>query len=80
MNWNIGVQVAVNKSNTDSTMKTVEWKHLNWHKLEKAVFKLQKRIYKASQRGDVKATRRLPLDVDEVLVRKVFSGQTGNPR
>ena len=40
MNWNIGVQVAVNKSNTDSTMKTVEWKHLNWRKLEKVVFKL----------------------------------------
>lgn len=37
----------------------MEWKHLNWRKLEKAVFKLQKRIFKASQRGDVKATRRL---------------------
>ena len=49
----------MNKSNTDSTMKTVEWKHLNWRKLEKAVFKLQKRIYKASQRGDVKTFRRL---------------------
>ena len=49
----------MNKSNTDSTMNTVEWKHLNWRKLEKVVFKLQKRIYKASQRGDVKAIRRL---------------------
>ncbi|WDD30681.1 group II intron reverse transcriptase/maturase [Nostoc sp. UHCC 0926] len=37
----------------------VEWSQLNWCKLEKAVFKLQKRIFKASQRGDVKATRRL---------------------
>ncbi|MEH1999952.1 MAG: group II intron reverse transcriptase/maturase [Nostoc sp.] len=37
----------------------VEWSQLNWRKLEKAVFKLQKRIFKASQRGDVKATRRL---------------------
>ena len=46
-------------SNTDSIMKTVEWKHLNWRKLEKVVFKLQKRIYKASLRGDVKANRRL---------------------
>ena len=36
-----------------------EWKHLNWHKAEKVVFKLQKRIYKASQRGDVSAIRRL---------------------
>jgi len=37
----------------------VEWKHINWRKLERRVFKLQKRIYKASQRGDVKAFRRL---------------------
>ena len=37
----------------------VEWNQLNWRKLEKAVSKLQKRIYKASARGDVKAIRRL---------------------
>ncbi|WP_375468071.1 group II intron reverse transcriptase/maturase [uncultured Nostoc sp.] len=36
-----------------------EWKHINWRKLERRVFKLQKRIYKASRRGDVKAFRRL---------------------
>ena len=36
-----------------------EWRHINWQKLERRVFKLQKRIYKASQRGDVKAYRRL---------------------
>ncbi|WP_457852510.1 reverse transcriptase N-terminal domain-containing protein, partial [Nostoc edaphicum] len=37
----------------------VEWKYINWRKLERRVFKLQKRIYKASRRGDVKAFRRL---------------------
>jgi len=37
----------------------VEWKHINWRKLERRVSKLQKRIYRASQRGDVKAVRRL---------------------
>lgn len=37
----------------------VEWKHINWRKLERNVYKLQKRIYRASLRGDVKATRRL---------------------
>ncbi len=37
----------------------VEWKHINWRKLERCVFKLQKRIYRASQRGDVKALSRL---------------------
>ena len=36
-----------------------EWKHIKWHKLERYVFKLQKRIYKASRRGDIKAIRRL---------------------
>ena len=37
----------------------VEWRHTNWHKLEKRVFKLQKRIYRAEQRGDTKAVHRL---------------------
>lgn len=36
-----------------------EWKDTPWKKLEKRIFKLQKRIYKASSRGDVKAVRRL---------------------
>ena len=39
--------------------QTVEWKDLNWHKLERVTFKLQKRIFQASERGDVKAVRRL---------------------
>ncbi|NER31780.1 MAG: RNA-directed DNA polymerase, partial [Symploca sp. SIO1C4] len=36
-----------------------EWAGANWQKLEKRLFKLQKRIYRASQRGDVRAVRRL---------------------
>jgi RNA-directed DNA polymerase len=42
-----------------SLKTTTEWKHINWRKLEKRVYKLQKRIYRASIRGDVKAIRRL---------------------
>ena len=38
---------------------TYEWKTLPWRKLERRVFKLQKRIYRASLRGDVSAVRRL---------------------
>jgi RNA-directed DNA polymerase len=38
---------------------TVEWKDLNWRKLERVTFKLQKRIFQASERGDVKAVRKL---------------------
>ncbi|GET43377.1 reverse transcriptase homolog [Microseira wollei NIES-4236] len=37
----------------------MEWKDIPWQKLEKKVFKLQKRIFKASQRGDVKAVKKL---------------------
>ena len=37
----------------------VEWKNINWRKAERMVFKLQKRIYRASERGDVKTVRKL---------------------
>jgi RNA-directed DNA polymerase len=37
----------------------VEWKDINWRKAERLTFKLQKRIYLASERGDVKAVRKL---------------------
>lgn len=37
----------------------VEWNTTNWRKLEKSVFKLQKRIFKASERGDNKVVRGL---------------------
>jgi RNA-directed DNA polymerase len=36
-----------------------EWKAVPWNKIERVVFKLQKRIYRASQRNDVKAVHRL---------------------
>ena len=37
----------------------MEWKGINWRKLERMTFKLQKRIFQASERGDVKACRKL---------------------
>ncbi|MGB3651997.1 MAG: reverse transcriptase N-terminal domain-containing protein [Rivularia sp. (in: cyanobacteria)] len=36
-----------------------EWNTIPWRKLEKNVFKLQKRIYQASRRGDNQQVRRL---------------------
>ncbi|NET64460.1 MAG: group II intron reverse transcriptase/maturase [Moorea sp. SIO1G6] len=39
--------------------QTVEWNKVNWRKLEKTLFKLQKRIFRASERGDVRAIRKL---------------------
>ena len=48
-----------NEQVMDELMTTYEWKTLPWRQLERRVFKLQKRIYQASQRGDVKTVRRL---------------------
>ena len=36
-----------------------EWNALPWRRLERSVFKLQQRIYRASNRGDVKTVHRL---------------------
>ena len=36
-----------------------EWKTIPWPKLERRVYKLQKRIYRAASRGDVRTVRRL---------------------
>jgi RNA-directed DNA polymerase len=35
------------------------WKAVNWKQVQRNVFKLQKRIYQASSRGDVQTTRKL---------------------
>ena len=40
-------------------LNTVEWRELNWRKIQKAVWKLQKRIYQAYISGDVRKGRRL---------------------
>lgn len=42
-----------------SLKTTVEWRSINWRKLERRVYKLQNRIYQAAQRGDTKTYRRL---------------------
>lgn len=42
-----------------ATAPVYEWNSLPWQRLERQVFKLQKRIYRASRRGDVKTVHRL---------------------
>lgn len=60
-----------------------EWNTLPWHKLDKQVFKLQKRIYQASERGEVKVVRRLQKllisswSAKAVAVRKVTQDNRG---
>ena len=72
----------MNKSNT-RRQPMVEWGQLNWRKLEKVVYKLQKRIYKASQRRDVKAIRRLQKTLMKswsakcLAVRRITQDNTG---
>jgi RNA-directed DNA polymerase len=41
------------------SMQMYRWEQLPWETIEKQVFKLQKRIYRASQRGDVKTVHQL---------------------
>src|ERR687885_1049779 len=45
--------------NQSTDGKSDEWKDIPWRKLERKVYKLQKRIYTASQRGETLKVRKL---------------------
>ena len=72
----------MNKSKTQDNL-TVEWNQINWRKAERLTFKLQKRIYRASERGDVKAVRKLQKTLINswsnkvIAVRRVTQDNTG---
>ena len=40
-------------------LNNVEWKDVNWRKVERYVFKLQRRIFQASSHGNFQLVRRL---------------------
>ncbi len=42
-----------------AALPVYEWNDLNWPSIEKQVFKLQKRIYRATRRGDARLVHRL---------------------
>ena len=42
-----------------ATLPMYEWKSIPWPKLQRNVFKLQKRIYHSSQRGDIRTVHQL---------------------
>ena len=46
-------------ANSNSVRNIEAWRDINWHKAERYVFRLQKRIYAASRRGDIKRVRKL---------------------
>lgn len=41
------------------TLKSVEWNMVDWKSVEKTVFKLQKRIYRAAKEGSIRQIRKL---------------------
>ena len=43
----------------DQESLTAAWQELPWTKIHRHVFRLQKRIYQATQRGDVRTVRKL---------------------
>jgi RNA-directed DNA polymerase len=70
-------------SNTDLNLNTVEWNKLPWRKIQKAIFKLQKRIYRAYINGDVRKGRKLQKTLIKsyynrlLSVRKVTQDNSG---
>ena len=65
-------------SNT-SLKTTAEWHEINWRKLERRVYKLQKRIYQASNRGDVKSARRLQKTLMKSWSARALAERTSYP-
>jgi RNA-directed DNA polymerase len=73
-----------NMPNSDSKLNTEGWGDIDWHQVERYVFKLQTRIYAASRRGEVKKVRKLQRTLmrswsNRVLaVRRVTQDNTGS--
>ena len=67
------VQVATRMPNSNSEMKIEGWRDINWRKAERYVFRLQKRIYAASRRGDVKRVRKLQNTLTRSWYNRVLS-------
>ena len=59
------------------------WNKLPWRKLEKHCFRIQKRIFRASQRGNTRAVHKLQKLLMRVSSSQAFgssSSHTGEPR
>ncbi|MDJ0719839.1 MAG: reverse transcriptase N-terminal domain-containing protein [Prochloraceae cyanobacterium] len=66
---NSRAKLPMSKSLKDRKSKIEYWHQIPWKRAEKVVFSLQRRIYQASLRGDVKAIRRL----QKLLLRSLFA-------
>ncbi|MDJ0718876.1 MAG: reverse transcriptase N-terminal domain-containing protein [Prochloraceae cyanobacterium] len=79
--WYVRPSVEVNMSKTEIISK-VEWETINWNKVQRNVFKLQQRIYKASLSNDVTILHKLQKllvkskDAKLLAVRKVCADRS----
>jgi RNA-directed DNA polymerase len=64
---------ALKLSEVEASKNTVEWNEINWRKVEKSVFKLQKRIYQANIDGDVRKLRKLQKTLINSYYAKLIS-------
>ncbi len=68
---------------SEITTVEMEWRDVNWKSVNRAIFRLQKRIYKASQNGDTKTVTKLQKllvkskSAKLLAVRKVTQDNTG---
>ncbi len=62
-------KLPMSKLSNNRKSKIEHWHQIPWKRASKVVFSLQRRIYQASQRDDVKAIRRL----QKLLLRSFFA-------
>ncbi len=71
-------------TNTEGETPQVGWKNINWAKVEGIIFKLQKRIYRASENENIKLVRQLQKTIVNswyaklLAVRKVTQENKGS--
>ena len=63
----------MNMSNTEDKHPKVEWENLDWRKAEFWIFKLQKRIYLAAQKGDKQLTHQLQKTLTNSWFAKIIA-------
>jgi N-terminal domain of reverse transcriptase len=58
---------------TEKMDKWNTWQDIDWKTVDKQVFKLQKRIYKASQSGDARVSSQITTITHFVISREAIS-------
>ncbi len=63
-----------------SGQPNVAWERLPWKKLEVTVYRMQKRIFQASKRGDTKTVRKIQKLLMRIESGKIASNPTSDTR